>query len=66
MSDIIEISDLELNDGLSGNWNDSKPSTNFGGGLEFLMNDKVKEGNKPSSDINLEDLKRKISAKTKV
>ena len=56
MSDIIEISDLELNDGLSGSWNDSKPSTNFGGGLEFLMNDKVKEGNKPSSDINLEDL----------
>jgi hypothetical protein len=56
MADIIEISDLDFNDGLSGNWNDSKPSTNFGGGLEFLMNDKIKDGNKPSSDINLEDL----------
>ena len=56
MDGIIEISDLDLNDGLSGSWNAPKQSTNFGGGLEFLMNDKVKEGNKPNSDINLEDL----------
>lgn len=32
-------------------------STNFGGGLELLMNDKVKEGvKKLSSDIDIEDL----------
>jgi len=57
MSDIIELSELELNDSLGGSWSSgSKQSSNFGGGLEFLMNDKVKDGNKPSSDINLEDL----------
>ena len=52
MNDIIEISDFDLN-------NDSfkqTKSTNFGGGLEFLMNDKIKEGNRPTSDIDLEDL----------
>jgi len=54
MDDIIEISDLELN---NNNFNDGwgKKSTNFGGGLELLMNDKVKES-KPTSDIDLEDL----------
>ena len=32
-------------------------STNFGGGLELLMNDKLKEGNnKPTSDIDIDDL----------
>jgi len=46
MDDIIEITDLDLN----GN------SSNFGGGLELLMNDKVKDGNKPTSEIELEDL----------
>ena len=51
--EIIEISSFDLNNNY-----DTKPlkSTNFGGGLEFLMNDKVKEGNKPVSDIDIEDL----------
>jgi hypothetical protein len=44
--DIIELTDLDFND---------KPS-NFGGGLELLMNDKVKETGNPKSDIDLEDL----------
>ena len=46
----MEITDLELNgSGFGG-------SSNFGGGLELLMNDKVKDGNKPTSEIELEDL----------
>jgi hypothetical protein len=50
-SDIIEISSIDLNDsGFS-----SQKSSNFGGGLEFLMNDKIKDS-KPSSDIDLTDL----------
>ena len=52
--DIIEISDLDLDS--NDNWGGPKKSTNFGGGLEFLMNDKIKDSNKPSSDINLDDL----------
>ena len=53
MNDIIEISELDLN-----NDNDFKQTktTNFGGGLEFLMNDKIKDINKPTSDIDLDDL----------
>ena len=54
-SDMIEISTL---DELDDNW-DSGPSSmkssNFGGGLELLMNDK-KSNNKPSSDIDVDDL----------
>lgn len=49
--DIIEISDLDLNS--NDNWG---KSSNFGGGLELLMNDKIKDSKKPSSDINLDDL----------
>jgi hypothetical protein len=52
MSDIIELSELDFND------NDFKfenKSTNFGGGLELLMNDKIKDS-RPTSDIDLEDL----------
>jgi hypothetical protein len=61
-SDIIEISELDFNDNLGsldlgGKWDNQKSSTNFGGGLELLMNDKIKDGgNRPTSDINLEDL----------
>ena len=54
-SDMIEISAL---DELDDNWNtgsSSMKSSNFGGGLELLMNDK-KSNNKPSSDIDVEDL----------
>jgi hypothetical protein len=60
MDDIIEISELNMDDAFTDNNNwDSKPkkSSNFGAGIEFLMNDKIKDksGN-PSSDIDLADL----------
>jgi hypothetical protein len=55
MADMIELSDLDFNnDNFGGGWD--KKSTNFGGGLELLMNDKIKENSRPSSDIDLEDL----------
>ena len=49
-SEIIDISSLDVNGGLK--------SSNFGGGIELLMNTKVKEGSggNLSSDIDLEDL----------
>ena len=53
MSDILEITELDLNNNDFGFEN---KSTNFGGGLELLMNDKVKDSNKQISDIDLEDL----------
>ena len=49
----MEITDLELN---NNDFSRSIKSTNFGGGLELLMNDKIKEGSKLTSDIDLEDL----------
>lgn len=52
MSDILEITELDFND--NSGWENK--TSNFGGGLELLMNDKVKENNGPSSDINLDDL----------
>ena len=55
MSDIIELSNLDFNDEISHHSSGLK-STNFGGGIELLMNDKVKEGTKLSSDIDIEDL----------
>ena len=54
---MIEISSFELDD--DSNWNSapSMKSSNFGGGIELLMNDKVREGNsKMKSDIDIEDL----------
>ena len=61
MADIIEISSLDLDDPMDSGWSQSKSvkTTNFGGGIELLMNDKIKEGNgssKRGSDIDLEDL----------
>jgi hypothetical protein len=53
MDDMIEISELDLN---GSNFSFEKKSTNFGGGLELLMNDKIKDNNKPTSDIDLDDL----------
>jgi hypothetical protein len=50
MADFMEITELDLNDG------DFGRSSNFGGGLELLMNDKMRENSRPSSDINLDDL----------
>ena len=51
----MELTELEFDDNNYGNNGFSK-STNFGGGLELLMNDKIKESNKPSSEIELDDL----------
>ena len=55
MNDIIEISELDLNDDNFRPTRMGSGSGNFGGGLELLMNDRVKDG-KPTSDIDLEDL----------
>jgi hypothetical protein len=56
MADIIELSELDFNENFEDNNAWDKKSSNFGGGLEFLMNDKIKEGSKTTSDINLDDL----------
>ena len=49
-NDIIDISSIKLNDG-------PMKSSNFGGGIELLMNEKVREvGSKPTSDIHIDDL----------
>jgi hypothetical protein len=55
MDDMIEISEINLDNDLGG-WEPKKTkTTNFGGGLELLMNDKVKD--RPSSgNIELDDL----------
>ena len=55
MAEIMDITELEFADDNFGGGFDSK-SSNFGGGLELLMNDKIKEGRKPTSDIELDDL----------
>ena len=54
MSDIMEITELDLND----DFGNGGRSTNFGGGLELLMNDNMKDSNRPTSDIDLEDLNK--------
>ena len=54
MADIMEITELNFDDDNFGG--SSSGSTNFGGGLELLMNGKVKESKKPTSDIDLNDL----------
>ena len=55
MSDLMEITELDLDD--SGFGSNSR-SSNFGGGLELLMNDKVRESSRPTSDIDLDDLNK--------
>lgn len=35
---------------------DDKPSVNFGSGIELLMNDKTKNDNKSSANINIDDI----------
>ncbi len=52
MADLMEITELDLNDG------DFGSSSNFGGGLELLMNDKMRESSRPTSDIDLDDLNK--------
>lgn len=54
---MIDISSFDLNESGSSRRSGLK-SSNFGGGIELLMNDKVKEGSgsKLSSDIDIDDL----------
>ena len=55
-NDIIDISlDFENLDNGSSSWNNQK-KTNFGGGIELLMNEKKMENSGPTSDIDIEDL----------
>ena len=58
MDDIIDISTINLNENLGDDWNrrSSSKTSNFGGGIELLMNDKKKESSRQSSDIELDDL----------
>ena len=56
---MIELSSLDFNDDMDFNERDggSLKSTNFGGGIELLMNDKVKESSgRGNNDINIDDL----------
>jgi len=55
-NDIIEISDLDWDIKPSSNRGSELRSSNFGSGIELLMNDKVKENTRVSSDIDIEDL----------
>lgn len=55
MDDIMELTELDFDSNSNFGGSQTK-SSNFGGGLELLMNDKVKESNRPVSDINLDDL----------
>ncbi len=52
----MDITELDFNDNDFGSNNGFGKSSNFGGGLELLMNDKIKEGKRPQSDIDLDDL----------
>lgn len=56
MADIMEITELDFNDNDFGGNRGFSKSSNFGGGLELLMNDRIKESSKPTSDINFDDL----------
>ena len=50
----IDITELEFTDQNFGGTENK--SSNFGGGLELLMNDKIKENKTTTSDIDMEDL----------
>jgi hypothetical protein len=56
MNDIIELSDLDFTNENDKNSRSSMKSTNFGGGLELLMNSHSKDNVKHKNDIDLEDL----------
>jgi hypothetical protein len=62
--DVVEIGNLDIPDLKLSNISDdeddniSKPSINFGGGIELLMNDKNKEQKKQTSSIEIEDITR--------
>ena len=56
-NDIIDIStDFESLDNIGGGSSWGSKKTNFGGGLELLMNDKQKASAGPTSDIDIDDL----------
>lgn len=55
-SEIIDISNLNFEDNNDWEPKSGSRSSNFGGGLELLMNNKGMESSKPTSDIDLEDL----------
>ena len=62
MNDIIEISSLDDNfDSFS-----APKSSNFGSGIELLMNDKMKDSHKPTSDIDLDDINNIVSSITEI
>ena len=59
MADIIELTELDFDNDNSKNQGGHGRSINFGGGLELLMNDRIKENkSSASNDINMEDLSR--------
>jgi len=51
-NDIIDIS-MDFENLSNNNWNSK---SNFGGGIELLMNDKKSENHGPTSDIDIDDL----------
>ena len=53
-NDIIDISMDFDNFPLDNKWDNNK--TNFGGGIELLMNDKKSESRGQTSDIDIDDL----------
>jgi hypothetical protein len=55
MADIMEITELNFEDDNFGE-SSGGGGSNFGGGLELLMNNKIKDSKKPTSDIDLNDL----------
>jgi len=56
-SEMIELSELDLDSSFDKTTNNLK-SSNFGSGIELLMNDKIKEGEKKNTDISVDDLNK--------
>ena len=55
--DTLDIPEIKLSiDDDDDDFISSKPSVNFGSGIELLMNDKNKEPKKTSSNVNIEDI----------
>lgn len=54
-NDIIDIS-VDFDNLDNNNWSSSKSNSNFGGGIELLMNEKKSSSNGPTSDIDIDDL----------
>ena len=54
-SEMIELSDLDLDYSVDNTKNNLR-SSNFGTGIELLMNDKVKESDRKATNISVDDL----------